>query len=144
MAKNRMTVDFKDVDALLEQLKQVEGAAQKAIDKALVATQELIADNAAAAIEPHNQTHVTADQIIRDGNVVWTQETMAEIAVGFKISGENGELPGLPSIFLMYGTDSGIDADEELYNSVYGKDIRAAARKLQQASFEEVLNVVMG
>lgn len=139
-----MTVDFKGVDALLEQLKQVEGAAQKAIDKALVATQELIADNAAAAIEPHNQTRVTADQIIRDGNVVWTQETMAEIAVGFKISDESGELPGLPSIFLMYGTDSGINADEELYNAVYGKDIRAAARKLQQAAFEEVLNEVMG
>lgn len=118
MAKNKMSVDFKGVDDYLNQLKQVEGAAQRAVDSALTATQNLIANKAAAAIAPHNQTHVTADQIIRDGNVVWTQETMAEIAVGFKISGEDGKLPGLPSIFLMYGAKEhgmhpGIDADEK-------------------------------
>lgn len=143
---NRMTVDFKGVDKLLEQLKQFDGAAEKAVTEALIATQDLIADRAYAAIAPHNKTHVTADQIIRDGDVVWTQDT-ASISVGFKISDESGKLPGLPSIFIMYGTEQGgqpkMDADEALYNAVYGKQVRAEVRELQQIAFNEVLKEVI-
>jgi hypothetical protein len=146
VAKNKMSVDFNGVDKYLAQLKKIDGAAQKAIDSALIATQELIADKAAAAMAPHNQTHVTADQIIRDGDVIWTGDT-AEIAVGFKISDENGELPGLPSIFIMYGTETGnqeaITADKALYEAVYGKKTKAEARKLQQEAFDKVLQEVM-
>lgn len=141
-----MTVDFKGVDKLLEQLKQFDGAAEKAVTEALIATQDLIADRASAAIAPHNKTHVTADQIIRDGDVVWTQDT-ASISVGFKISDESGNLPGLPSIFIMYGTEQGgqpkMDADEALYNAVYGKQVRAEVRELQQIAFNEVLKEVI-
>ena len=143
---NKMTVDFKGVDKLLEQLKQIEGAAERAVDEALVATQDLIADKAAAAIAPHNRTHVTADQIIRDGEVIWTVDT-ASINVGFKISDDSGNLPGLPSIFIMYGTKQGgkpkIDADAALYDAVYGKQVRSEARQLQKAAFNEVLKEVM-
>lgn len=145
MARNRMTVDFKGVDKYLEQLKKAEGAAERAVDKALRETQELIADKAAAAIEPHNKSHITADQIIRDGDVTWTQE-VAEISVGFKISDESGDLPGLPSIFLMYGTEQGgqtrTEADQKLYDAVYGKDTRKEVRKLQQAAFDRILEEV--
>lgn len=145
MARNRMTLDFKGVDKYLEQLKKTEGAAERAVDKALKETQELIADKAAAAIEPHNKSHITADQIIRDGDVTWTQE-VAEISVGFKISGENGNLPGLPSIFLMYGTEQGgqtrTEADQKLYDAVYGKDTKKEVRKLQQAAFDRILEEV--
>lgn len=145
MARNRMTLDFKGVDKYLEQLKKTEGAAERAVDKALKETQELIADKAAAAIEPHNKSHITADQIIRDGDVTWTQE-IAEISVGFKISDENGNLPGLPSIFLMYGTEQGgqprTEADQKLYDAVYGKDTKKEVRKLQQAAFDRILEEV--
>lgn len=145
MARNRMTLDFKGVDKYLEQLKKTEGAAERAVDKALKETQELIADKAAAAIEPHNKSHITADQIIRDGDVTWTQE-VAEISVGFKISDENGNLPGLPSIFLMYGTEQGgqtrTEADQKLYDAVYGKDTKKEVRKLQQAAFDRILEEV--
>lgn len=144
---NKMTVDFKGVDKYLNQLKQFEGAAQKAVDSALTATQEMIADKAAAAMAPHNQTHVTADQIIRDEPPAWTGD-MAKISVGFKISDENGELPGLPSIFLMYGTESGnqesIAADKSLYDAVYGKETIQEAHRIQQEAFEKVLSEVMG
>lgn len=145
MARNRMTLDFKGVDKYLEQLKKTEGAAERAVDKALKETQELIADKAAAAIEPHNKSHITADQIIRDGDVTWTQE-VAEISVGFKISDENGNLPGLPSIFLMYGTEQGgqprTEADQKLYDAVYGKDTKKEVRKLQQAALDRILEEV--
>ena len=142
-----MSVDFKGVEAYMNRLKQVEGAAQKAVDRALTATQNLIADRAAAAMAPHNQTHVTADQILRDGDVVWEGET-AEIAVGFRISDDSGNLPGLPSIFLMYGTEEGnqkkTEADKALYESVYGKAVKAEIRRIQEQAFEEVLDEVMG
>ena len=141
-----MTVDFKGVDKLLEQLKQFDGAAEKAVTEALIATQDLIADRAAAAIAPHNKTHVTADQIIRDGDVVWTQDT-ASISVGFKISGDSGELPGLPSIFIMYGTEQGgqpkMEADKKMYDAIYGKQVRTEVRELQQIAFNEVLKEVI-
>lgn len=142
MARNKMSVDFKGVDKFLEQLKRVDGAAERAVDKALKATQELIAVRAAAAIEPHNQTHVTADQIITDGNVLWTH-SVAEIAVGFRISDDAGNLPGLPSIFLMYGTEQGgqvhTSADQKLYDAVYGNDTKKQVRALQQAAFDRAL-----
>lgn len=141
-----MTVDFNGVDKLLEQLKQVDGAAEKAVNEALIATQDLIADRAAAAIEPHNKTHVTADQIIRDGVVDWTQQTAA-ISVGFRIEDPDGGMPGLPSVFLMHGTklhgQPHITRDQVLYDAVYGKQVRAEVRKLQQAAFNEVLKEVI-
>lgn len=142
MARNKMSVDFKGVDKFLEQLKRVDGAAERAVETALIQTQELIAVRAAAAIEPHNQTHVTADQIITDGNVLWTH-SVAEIAVGFRISDDAGNLPGLPSIFLMYGTEQGgqprTEADQKLYDAVYGKDTKKEVRKLQRAAFDRAL-----
>ena len=142
MARNKMSVDFKGVDKFLEQLKRVDGAAERAVETALIQTQELIADKAMTAIEPHNQTHVTADQIIRDGDVKWTQE-LAEISVGFRISDDAGNLPGLPSIFLMYGTEQGgqvhTSADQKLYDAVYGKDTKKQVRALQQAAFDRAL-----
>lgn len=141
-----MTVDFNGVDKLLNQLKQFDGAAEKAVNEALIATQDLIADKAAAAIAPHNKTHVTADQIIRDGDVVWTQD-VATISVGFKISDDSGALPGLPSIFIMYGTEQGgqpkMEADKALYNAVYGKQTKAEVKEIQQIAFNEILKEVM-
>jgi hypothetical protein len=145
MAKNRMSVDFKGVDQYLEQLKKVDGAAERAVETALKATQELIADKAAAAMEPHNKSHVTADQIIRDGVVDWTQQTAA-ISVGFQIEDESG-MPGLPSIFLMHGTklhgQPHITRDQVLYDAVYGKATKQEARKLQQAAFDRILAEVI-
>lgn len=144
--KKRWGIAFKGVDKYLEQLKKVDGAAQKAVDRALVASQALVADKAASAMQPHNKTHVTADQILRDGQVVWTGET-AEIGVGFKISSGDGELAGLPSIFIMYGTteDNQVkyEGDENLFSAVYGSDTRSEVRKLQKAEFDKALREVM-
>lgn len=147
MAKNRMTVDFYGVDSYIQRLQKLPGAAEKAITAALKETQDFIADKAAASIAPHNATGTTAGTILRDGEVVWTLDT-ASISVGYKISDESGDLLGLPSIFLMYGTEvggqEGISADKAMYMAVYGKATREEARRLQEQAFDKVLEEVMG
>ena len=147
MAKNRMTVDFSGVNSYLQRLQKIPGAAEKAVTEALRATQDLVADKAAATIAPHNKTGTVAGTIIRDGDVAWTMDT-ASIAVGYSIKDGEGELTGLPSIFLMYGTEvdgqTGIEADKAMYNAVYGSATKKEAQRLQEQAFDRVFDEVMG
>ncbi len=147
MAKNRMTVDFSGVDSYIQRLQKLPGAAEKAITTALKETQDFIADKAAASIAPHNKTGTVAGTILRDGDVVWTMDT-ASIAVGYEIKDSEGNLTGLPSIFLMYGTEVGgqtnIEADKSMYMAIYGSATRQEARRLQEQAFDKVLDEVMG
>lgn len=147
MAKNRMTVDFSGVDSYIQRLQKLPGAAEKAIASALKETQDFIADKAAASMTPHNKTGAVAGTILRDGDVVWTMDT-ASIAVGYEVKDSEGNLTGLPSIFLMYGTEVGgqtnIEADKAMYMAIYGNATRQEARRLQEQAFDRVLNEVMG
>lgn len=147
MAKNRMTVDFSGVDSYIKRLQKIPGAAEKAITTALKETQDFIADKAAASIAPHNKTGAVAGTILRDGDVVWAMDT-ASISVGYEIRDSEGNLSGLPSIFLMYGTEvggqTGIEADKSMYMAVYGSATRNEARRLQEQAFDKVLDEVMG
>ena len=147
MAKNRMTVDFSGVDSYIKRLQKIPGAAEKAITTALKETQDFIADKAAASIAPHNKSGAVAGTILRDGDVVWAMDT-ASISVGYEIRDSEGNLSGLPSIFLMYGTEvggqTGIEADKSMYMAVYGSATRNEARRLQEQAFDKVLDEVMG
>lgn len=147
MAKNRMTVDFSGVNSYLQRLQKIPGAAERAVTEALKATQDLVADKAAATIAPHNKTGTVAGTILRDGDVAWTMDT-ASIAVGYSIKDGEGELTGLPSIFLMYGTEvdgqTGIEADKAMYNAVYGSATKKEAQRLQEQAFDKVFDEVMG
>lgn len=147
MAKNRMTVDFSGVNSYLQRIQKIPGAAEKAVTEALKATQDLVADKAAATIAPHNKTGTVAGTILRDGDVAWTMDT-ASIAVGYSIKDGEGELTGLPSIFLMYGTEvdgqTGIEADKAMYNAVYGSATKKEAHRLQEQAFDKVFDEVMG
>ena len=147
MAKNRMTVDFSGVNSYLQRLQKIPGAAERAVTEALKATQDFIADKAAASIAPRNKTGTVAGTILRDGDVAWTMDT-ASIAVGYAIKDSEGELTGLPSIFLMYGTEvdgqTGIDADKAMYMAVYGSTTKKEAQRLQEQAFDKVFDEVMG
>lgn len=143
MAKRKMQVDFAGVDVFLEQLKALgEGAAQKATENALKATQAYIAKQAEQAMKKHEPpigkygTHTIDKAIIKDYPVEWTQTT-ASIAVGFDL--ENG---GMPSLYLMHGTELNgqphIKEDAELYDAVYGSKTRREVHKLQKAEFEKI------
>ena len=147
MAKNRMTVDFSGVDSYIQRLKKIPGAAEKAITTALKETQDLVADKAAATIAPHTKTGTVAGTILRNGDVVWTMDT-ASIAVGYEIKDSEGELTGLPSIFLMYGTEvdgqTGIEADKSMYMAVYGSATKREVQKIQEKAFDKVFDGLMG
>lgn len=147
MAKNRMTVDFSGVDSYIQRLQKLPGAAEKAITLALKETQDFIADKAAASIAPRNKTGTVAGTILRDGDVVWTMDT-ASIAVGYEIKDSEGNITGLPSIFLMYGTEvggqTGIEADKSMYMAIYGSATKKEAQRLQEQAFDKVFDEVMG
>lgn len=138
MAKNKMTVDFSGFEQMKKKLDRLGGEATKnAINDALKATQQLIAEQASAAISPHTFTGQTKSSIITSDPVEWTGDT-ASVAVGFDI-----ERGGLPSILLMHGTklhgQPHISPDRNLYNAVYGAQTRKKVMEIQKQAFEKVL-----
>lgn len=144
MAKNKITVDFDGFDVLKKQLDEIGGdATKRAIEAALKASQQLIAEQVTAAIEPHTRPTGgrTKKSIVKNSPVEWAGDT-ASIGVGFDISGG-----GLPSIFLMYGTklhgQPHIEPDKNLYNAVYGAQTKKRIMQLQEQAFNKVLERVI-
>ena len=138
MAKNKITVDFPGYDVLKKQLDTLGGdATTRAINGALKASQQLVAEQVAAAMSSHYRTGKTRKSIVVNSPVEWTGDTAA-IAVGFDISGG-----GLASIFLMYGTklhgQPHIEPDRNLYNAVYGAQTRKEIQRIQEQAFNKVL-----
>lgn len=142
MARNKLTVDFEGFNVLKKQLDEIGGnATKRAIESALKASQNVVAKNVSAAMSPHNDTGDVSKSIIKNDPVEWTGDTAA-VSVGFDIV--DG---GLPSIFLMYGTQlhgqPHITPDKNLYNAVYGASVKKQIRKIQKQAFEKVLERVM-
>lgn len=143
MAKARMSIDFSAFDEYKKMLDEIGGdATKRAIDGALKASQQKVANNLEKAMAKHTHysTGKTKESIIDRLPVEWTGDA-AEIAVGFKIS--DG---GLPSIFLMYGTklygQPHITPDRNLYNAVYGTATKKEVRAEQEKAFLKVLERV--
>lgn len=138
MAKNKITIDFNGYDVIKKQLDALGGnATQRAIESALKASQQVVAEQVTAAISPHTETGETKRSIVTNSPVEWTGDA-AQIAVGFDINGG-----GLPSIFLMYGTklhgQPHIEPDRNLYNAVYGAQTRIKIMEIQEQAFNKVL-----
>ena len=142
MPKNKITLDFAGFETIKKQLDQLGGdATKRAIDEALKASQQIVAQKVSAAMAPHNFTGKTTKSIVYDDPVEWTGDTAA-VGVGFNIRGG-----GLPSIFLMYGTklhgQPHITPDRNLYEAVYGANTRKEIQRVQEAAFDKVLNEVI-
>lgn len=143
MAKNKMSVQFDGLEIYRKQLERLGGgqAVKRAFNAALEESQKIIAEEATAAMSPHNNTGKVKRSIITHDPPEWTGDT-GTINVGFDI--KNG---GLPSIFLMYGTQlhgqPHIQPDRNLYNAVYGTAVRKQVREIQEKAFTRVLNEVM-
>ena len=138
MAKNKITIDFNGYDVIKKQLDALGGnATQRAIESALKASQQVVAEQVTAAISPHTETGETKRSIVTNSPVEWTGDA-AQISVGFDINGG-----GLPSIFLMYGTklhgQPHIEPDRNLYNAVYGAQTRKKIMEIQEQAFNKVL-----
>lgn len=143
MAKNKMSIQFDGLEVYQKQLERLGGgqAVKRAFDDALEESQKLIAEKVTAAMSPHNNTGKVKRSIITHDPPEWTGDTGA-VNVGFDIMGG-----GLPSIFLMYGTQlygqPHIQPDRNLYNAVYGAAVRKQIREIQEKAFSRVLNEVM-
>ena len=142
MAKNKISIDFDGFNVLKKQLDEIGGnATQRAVESALKASQQVIAEQVENAIEPHTLTGKTKKSIVSNSPVEWTGDT-ASVGVGFDIGSG-----GLPSIFLMYGTklhgQPHIAPDRKLYDAVYGAQTRKEISKIQEEAFEKVLERVV-
>ena len=140
MAKNKISINFDGFEIMKKQLDEMGGEATKrAVESALKASQQLVANQVTAAIEPHTKPTGgrTKSSIVKNGEVEWTGDT-ASIGIGFDIGGG-----GLPSLFLMYGTElygqPHIKPDRNLYNAVYGNQTRKKISQIQEEAFEKVL-----
>lgn len=138
MAKNKISIDFPGYELLKKQLDELGGnATMRAIESALKASQQIVAEKVSAAMAPHTMTGRTKKSIVIDAPVEWTGD-QAAVGVGFNIVGG-----GLPSIFLMYGTklhgQPHIKPDRNLYNAVYGPQTRKEIMQIQEQAFEKVL-----
>lgn len=143
MAKNKMSIKFDGLEVYQKQLEKLGGgqAVKRAFDTALEESQKIVAEKVTAAMSPHNNTGKVKRSIITHDPPEWTGDTAA-VNVGFDIVGG-----GLPSIFLMYGTQlygqPHIQPDRNLYNAVYGTAVRKQVREIQEKAFVRVLNEVM-
>ena len=130
MAKIEM--QFDGMDAIIRQLEQLEVDVRQTVTDALQEAGQLVAEQARAAIQPHERTGKTEASLRENPTVEWTG-TEAAVNVGFDIN--NG---GLPSIFLMYGTPR-MRKDTKLYNAFYGAE---TTKKIEQIVRDALDNAV--
>lgn len=143
MAKAKLTIDFEAFDVYRKKLDEIGGnATERAVESALKASQNVVAKKVDAAMMKHIESGKTKGAIVTRDPVQWAGD-VASIGVGFDIS--EG---GLPSIFLMYGTQlhgqPHITPDRNLYNAVYGAAVKKQIRNIQREAFEKVLERTLG
>ena len=133
--------EFGVLDDLQDMLKKLDSNTDEAIDKALIESQKLVAEKCEKAIKKHHRTGKTEDAIIKD-RAVTNQGYSKTIGVGFDL--KSG---GLPSIFLMYGTQlhgqPHIKPDKELYDAVFGKKTEKEIEEIQERTFRNAIEEAM-
>lgn len=139
--KNKLTIDFDGFDILQKRLTELGGDAKQAAENAIVESHKIVTQKVTAAMVKHRESGDTAGAIISAPVVKWTGDT-ASVDVGFDIMGG-----GLPSIFLMYGTQlhgqPHITPDRNLYNAVYGAQTRKEIRAVQVAEYTKAVERAM-
>ena len=145
MAKNKMSVDFKGLDAYIRKLESIdETAVKRAFDSALLASEQVVKESVTAAMQEHNDTRHTASTIISSKAPEWTK-SIGKAPVGFDIGNTDHRQKDdrLASVFLMYGTkvhgQPHEAPDRNLYKAVYGAAVRRRVRKIQEEAFAKVL-----
>lgn len=141
MAKNKLELNFDGYEIMLKKLKAVNGNAQKATESALKASHTHVTRKLQSAIAPHRKTGTTEGSLDQTPVVKWTGGTATE-DVGFHIT-----QGGLPSIFLMYGTEvfgqPHVDPDKELHDAIYGEKTKKEVQKIQREVMEKAIERAM-
>lgn len=141
MARKKISIEFDGYDILERKLKEIDGNAQKTAENALKASHYHVTKKLNSAISPHKKTGETEQALDKTPVVVWTGD-IGETKVGFNIN--HG---GLPSIFLMYGTQvhgqPHIAPDKKLYDAVYSTKTRKEIQKIQREVYEKSIERTM-
>ena len=141
IAKKKITIEFDGYSILARKLKEIGGNAQKTAESALKASHHHVTKKLDSAISSHKATGKTEQSLDKTPVVVWTGD-IGETKVGFNIA--DG---GLPSIFLMYGTQvygqPHIEPDRNLYNAIYSTKTRKEVQKIQREVYEKSIERAM-
>lgn len=146
--KNKITLDFPGIKETLDKFEKMDLAIGPAVTEALQKSYDYVTSHLEDQIEQHYRTGKTAESLLKNEKVQ-VEGTTYYIHVGFDVS--NG---GLASIFLMYGSPKhvitryhgkkkftwnhpGMDADQVLYDLVFGKTTKQEIEKIQKKVFEK-------
>lgn len=137
----KLELDFPMLKTLQSKLEEIDGALDRAVTIALEDSNALIAQQLENAMTKHRKTGKTESTILKNTDVLKTN-TEYSANTGFKIS-----QGGLPSIFLMYGTQvhgqPHIQPDRELYNAIYGAATKKKIQEIQANAFFNTIDEVM-
>lgn len=126
----KMGLEFDGMAQLMAKLDRMGASADKAAERALEKTHEVVTERVDAAQGSSRYNVVpgvagaTSGSVHRRPDVEWSG-ALASVGVGWSIGSG-----GLPSVFLMYGTPS-IAPDRGLYDAVFGAKTRAAVKGAQ-------------
>lgn len=136
MAKNKIGLQLKGFDEMLERLDGLGGDVKRATEGCLRVTHNTVTPKITADMKRHRRTGRTAGAIVKRAVVKW-EGTTASVQVGF-------DLPeGLASVFLMYGTPK-MPKDQKLYNDIFGAATKKQIAKKQEEILQGMIRKRMG
>lgn len=137
MAKNKIGLQFKGFEEMIEKLDKLGGDITATTEKALLDSKELVTSQLLAATTKANypahgkySTGKTRESIDTEKKVTWNG-AVASVDVGFDMS-----ISGMTSIYLIYGTPK-IPKVQAIYNAIYGSATKKKVAEIQQQIFEK-------
>lgn len=131
----RLKIEFDGFEKMIKNLEAMEVAVEPVLEKALVASFDVITPKLASRIPAHRVTGATADSLITTPRVEWNGNE-ATIKVGFDLKKD------ITSQFLLYGAEANAEhkipkrnPDIAMWNAVHGTDTAKQVEQTQQDVF---------
>lgn len=134
---NRMEIQTKGLEELIERIDKSGGDIKQAVNQALTKGKQAVQPDIEEAIARHRRTGRTEASLDQDMHVTW-DGTVGSLEIGFHI-----RKGGLPSIFLMYGTPR-MQPDKKLYNAIYGPAARRKAKEAEEEALSDFMKKLTG
>lgn len=144
MASHKFSIDFEEINSMLDDLKKVDGNVEEATEEALSKSHEYITPLIEKKLDksnlPAHGKYSTKDrkhsikQIIREPNIQWTGKTCT-VDVGFNL--DNSPVP----IFLIRGGKGG--AVKGLKTLLEGNKTKEKVAEIQQGVIFEAISKAM-
>ena len=139
---SKLELDFPMLDTLQKKLDSLGGEAlDRAVENALTESNAFVAQQLETAMAKHNKTDKTMSTLLKQTEVLkagteYSANTGFDIAAG-----------GLPSLFMMYGTQvhgqPHVTPDKALYDAIYGNATKKRIQEIQANAFYSMIDEVM-